>query len=178
MPSLWKKRNQYRPRKHEDSFISSSCSPGKSSLYHSLYFSMFSENTKLFFFLFRFSEFRFFWLNFSMQFLFVLCRVEARQSAGYCAMYDICGARSDGKVLNCPFNIPAVKVTWAESILLLLFSLEKMVMIYCSVCFVAGWFIIFKDTKLVPNHHWQRLLHWDSIRHVTFPSSTGNTQHK
>ncbi|XP_018477401.1 uncharacterized protein LOC108848510 [Raphanus sativus] len=70
---------------------------------------MFSENTKLFFFLFRFSEFRFFWLNFSMQFLFVLCRVEARQSAGYCAMYDICGARSDGKVLNCPFNIPAVK---------------------------------------------------------------------
>ncbi|WZZ54559.1 hypothetical protein YC2023_054666 [Brassica napus] len=44
-----------------------------------------------------------------MQILFVLCRVEARQSAGYCAMYDICGARSDGKVLNCPFNIPAVK---------------------------------------------------------------------
>ncbi|KAL0740960.1 hypothetical protein Bca4012_082473 [Brassica carinata] len=24
-------------------------------------------------------------------------------------MYDICGARSDGKALNCPFNIPAVK---------------------------------------------------------------------
>ncbi|CAN7137118.1 unnamed protein product [Brassica rapa subsp. narinosa] len=44
-----------------------------------------------------------------MQILFVLCRVEGRQSAGYCAMYDICGARSDGKVLNCPFNIPAVK---------------------------------------------------------------------
>ncbi|KAH0929934.1 hypothetical protein HID58_015661 [Brassica napus] len=44
-----------------------------------------------------------------MQILFVLCRVEGRQSAGYCAMYDICGARSDGKLLNCPFNIPAVK---------------------------------------------------------------------
>ncbi|KAF5943191.1 hypothetical protein HYC85_020833 [Camellia sinensis] len=27
----------------------------------------------------------------------------------YCAMYDICGARSDGKVLNCPFGSPAVK---------------------------------------------------------------------
>lgn len=27
----------------------------------------------------------------------------------YCAMYDICGERSDGKVLNCPYNIPSVK---------------------------------------------------------------------
>ncbi|KAM7513994.1 hypothetical protein LguiA_003577 [Lonicera macranthoides] len=27
----------------------------------------------------------------------------------YCAMYDICGARSDGKVLNCPFGSPSVK---------------------------------------------------------------------
>jgi Niemann-Pick C1 protein len=41
--------------------------------------------------------------------LFVGYGVEAKQSAGYCAMYDICGARSDGKVLNCPFNIPSVK---------------------------------------------------------------------
>ncbi|CAH2060365.1 unnamed protein product [Thlaspi arvense] len=41
--------------------------------------------------------------------LFILSGVEAKESAGYCAMYDICGARSDGKVLNCPLNIPAVK---------------------------------------------------------------------
>ncbi|KAJ4891157.1 Patched family protein [Raphanus sativus] len=45
--------------------------------------------------------------------LLILCNilygVEARKSAGYCAMYDICGARTDGKVLNCPFNVPAVK---------------------------------------------------------------------
>lgn len=41
--------------------------------------------------------------------LLILCGVEARKSAGYCAMYDICGARTDGKVLNCPFNIPSVK---------------------------------------------------------------------
>ncbi|XP_057490001.1 uncharacterized protein LOC130776002 [Actinidia eriantha] len=27
----------------------------------------------------------------------------------YCAMYDICGARTDGKVLNCPFPSPSVK---------------------------------------------------------------------
>ncbi|KAK3038828.1 hypothetical protein RJ639_028550 [Escallonia herrerae] len=27
----------------------------------------------------------------------------------YCAMYDICGARSDGKVVNCPFGSPSVK---------------------------------------------------------------------
>jgi len=46
-----------------------------------------------------------------MQILFVGYGVEAKQSAGYCAMYDICGARSDGKVLNCPFNIPSVKVS-------------------------------------------------------------------
>ncbi|KAK3010810.1 hypothetical protein RJ639_011494, partial [Escallonia herrerae] len=30
-------------------------------------------------------------------------------SEGYCAMYDICGERSDGKVLNCPYGSPAVK---------------------------------------------------------------------
>ncbi|KAL3830515.1 hypothetical protein ACJIZ3_019317 [Penstemon smallii] len=32
-----------------------------------------------------------------------------RHSEGYCAMYDICGARSDGKVLNCPFGSPSVE---------------------------------------------------------------------
>lgn len=46
-----------------------------------------------------------------MQILFIGYGVEAKESAGFCAMYDICGARSDGKVLNCPFNIPAVKVS-------------------------------------------------------------------
>ncbi|XP_022850654.1 Niemann-Pick C1 protein-like [Olea europaea var. sylvestris] len=32
-----------------------------------------------------------------------------RHSEEFCAMYDICGARSDGKVLNCPFGSPSVK---------------------------------------------------------------------
>ncbi|XP_075511720.1 uncharacterized protein LOC142547346 [Primulina tabacum] len=32
-----------------------------------------------------------------------------RHSEEYCAMYDICGTRSDGKVLNCPFGSPPVK---------------------------------------------------------------------
>ncbi|KAL2895202.1 NPC intracellular cholesterol transporter 1 [Bienertia sinuspersici] len=32
-----------------------------------------------------------------------------RHAPGLCAMYDICGSRSDGKVLNCPLNAPAVK---------------------------------------------------------------------
>ncbi|RVW48307.1 Niemann-Pick C1-like protein 1 [Vitis vinifera] len=32
-----------------------------------------------------------------------------RHSPEYCAMYDICGERSDGKVLNCPYGTPAVK---------------------------------------------------------------------
>ena len=33
-----------------------------------------------------------------------------RHSSNYCAMYDICGQRSDGKVLNCPYGSEAVKV--------------------------------------------------------------------
>ncbi|KAK7311019.1 hypothetical protein RJT34_08869 [Clitoria ternatea] len=32
-----------------------------------------------------------------------------KHSEEYCAMYDICGKRSDGKVVNCPFGTPAVK---------------------------------------------------------------------
>ncbi|THG03038.1 hypothetical protein TEA_026255 [Camellia sinensis var. sinensis] len=32
-----------------------------------------------------------------------------RHSEEYCAMYDICGARTDGKVLNCPYASPSVK---------------------------------------------------------------------
>ncbi|CAO2815751.1 unnamed protein product [Amaranthus hypochondriacus] len=32
-----------------------------------------------------------------------------RHSAKYCAMYDICGERSDGKVLNCPYGSPSIK---------------------------------------------------------------------
>ncbi|XP_061372781.1 uncharacterized protein LOC133315219 [Gastrolobium bilobum] len=32
-----------------------------------------------------------------------------RHSEDYCAMYDICGKRSDGKVLNCPYGSPALK---------------------------------------------------------------------
>ncbi|KAG5030500.1 hypothetical protein JHK85_014482 [Glycine max] len=33
-----------------------------------------------------------------------------RHSEDYCAMYDICGTRSDGKVVNCPHGSPAVKI--------------------------------------------------------------------
>uniref|UniRef100_A0A7C9FG71 SSD domain-containing protein n=2 Tax=Opuntia streptacantha TaxID=393608 RepID=A0A7C9FG71_OPUST len=32
-----------------------------------------------------------------------------KHSAEYCAMYDICGERVDGKVLNCPYNTPSVE---------------------------------------------------------------------
>ncbi|KAK7258292.1 hypothetical protein RIF29_23865 [Crotalaria pallida] len=32
-----------------------------------------------------------------------------KHSNEYCAMYDICGQRSDGKVLNCPYGSPSVK---------------------------------------------------------------------
>ncbi|KAG6699624.1 hypothetical protein I3842_08G075600 [Carya illinoinensis] len=32
-----------------------------------------------------------------------------RHSEDYCAMYGICGKRTDGKVLNCPFGSPSVK---------------------------------------------------------------------
>ncbi|MED6106320.1 NPC intracellular cholesterol transporter 1 [Stylosanthes scabra] len=33
----------------------------------------------------------------------------AKHSEEYCAMYDICGESSDGKVLNCPYGSPSVK---------------------------------------------------------------------
>ncbi|XP_050376626.1 uncharacterized protein LOC126794026 [Argentina anserina] len=32
-----------------------------------------------------------------------------RHSEGFCAMYDLCGKRTDGKVLNCPYGTPSVK---------------------------------------------------------------------
>ncbi|KAM1909294.1 hypothetical protein ACFX13_038070 [Malus domestica] len=32
-----------------------------------------------------------------------------RHSEGYCTMYGICGQRSDGKYINCPFGTPSVK---------------------------------------------------------------------
>lgn len=67
-----------------------------------------------------------------MQILFVLYGVEAKQSAGYCAMYDICGARSDGKVLNCPFNIPAVKVSVCCVYLLLKKTRAETMLIWCT----------------------------------------------
>ncbi|XP_022769376.1 Niemann-Pick C1 protein-like isoform X3 [Durio zibethinus] len=35
--------------------------------------------------------------------------LRQRHAEGYCSMYDICGNRSDGKVLNCPYGSPAVK---------------------------------------------------------------------
>ncbi|GMJ02776.1 Niemann-Pick disease type C1-1 [Hibiscus trionum] len=35
--------------------------------------------------------------------------LRQRHAEGYCAMYDICGARSDGKVVNCASGSPAVK---------------------------------------------------------------------
>ncbi|XP_019054366.1 PREDICTED: Niemann-Pick C1 protein-like isoform X2 [Nelumbo nucifera] len=35
--------------------------------------------------------------------------LRERHSEEYCAMYDICGERSDGKVLNCPYGSPSVK---------------------------------------------------------------------
>ncbi|XP_004491642.1 uncharacterized protein [Cicer arietinum] len=34
---------------------------------------------------------------------------RAIHSDEYCAMYDICGQRTDGKVLNCPYSSPSVK---------------------------------------------------------------------
>ncbi|XP_076922652.1 uncharacterized protein LOC143584500 isoform X2 [Bidens hawaiensis] len=43
--------------------------------------------------------------------LFISLGNAQREKHGenYCAMYDICGSRSDGKVLNCPFGSPSVK---------------------------------------------------------------------
>ncbi|XP_038715394.1 NPC intracellular cholesterol transporter 1 isoform X3 [Tripterygium wilfordii] len=54
----------------------------------------------------------------TLQLLFSVTSVHAqkttavssvRHNEGYCAMHDICGARSDGKVLNCPYGSPSIK---------------------------------------------------------------------
>lgn len=39
-----------------------------------------------------------------------------------CAMYDICGSRTDGKVLNCPYPTPAVTVMFSLAPLYATFS--------------------------------------------------------
>lgn len=46
---------------------------------------------------------------------------RVKHSEDYCAMYDICGKRKDGKVLNCPFGSPAMKVFVR--------------IVYCCLCF-------------------------------------------
>ncbi|KAI3797062.1 hypothetical protein L1987_39752 [Smallanthus sonchifolius] len=35
--------------------------------------------------------------------------LREKHGENYCAMYDICGTRGDGKVVNCPFGSPSVK---------------------------------------------------------------------
>ncbi|KAL8514331.1 hypothetical protein ACS0TY_013446 [Phlomoides rotata] len=40
---------------------------------------------------------------------FLLDNATEGHSEEYCAMYDICAARSDGKVLNCPLGTPSIK---------------------------------------------------------------------
>uniref|UniRef100_A0A1J3K9G7 Niemann-Pick C1 protein n=1 Tax=Noccaea caerulescens TaxID=107243 RepID=A0A1J3K9G7_NOCCA len=47
-----------------------------------------------------------------LQVINVLCthsKASNTHSNDYCAMYDICGERSDGKVLNCPYGSPSIK---------------------------------------------------------------------
>ncbi|PSS21814.1 Niemann-Pick C1 protein [Actinidia chinensis var. chinensis] len=40
---------------------------------------------------------------------FLPISIGERHAEEYCAMYDICGERTDGKVLNCPYGSPSVK---------------------------------------------------------------------
>jgi hypothetical protein len=49
---------------------------------------------------------------------------RGKHSEDYCAMYDICGKRTDGKVLNCPFGYPAMKVLFALSIAVSVLALD------------------------------------------------------
>ncbi|KAI5667337.1 hypothetical protein M9H77_17190 [Catharanthus roseus] len=35
--------------------------------------------------------------------------IEGKTPKGFCAMYNICGSRTDAKVLNCPYDTPSVK---------------------------------------------------------------------
>lgn len=42
---------------------------------------------------------------------FVQMKLQVVISEEYCAMYDVCGKRSDGVVLNCAYGSPSVEVS-------------------------------------------------------------------
>lgn len=42
--------------------------------------------------------------------ILVQMKLQVVISEEYCAMYDVCGKRSDGVVLNCAYGSPSVEV--------------------------------------------------------------------
>lgn len=112
--------------------------------------------------------------------LFIIIRKG--NSEEYCAMYDICGERSDGKVLNCPYGSPSVTVHyfWLVALmwisLLLSFFLSPTMLHFdgiCNIfCFLAWWAIFCQNSKFVSNNKWECLLHGASVWNITRTSST------
>lgn len=47
-------------------------------------------------------------------------------------MYDICGKRSDGKVINCPFGSPAVKVYLIVTMKFFIFDISFLIFIWTA----------------------------------------------
>lgn len=66
-----------------------------------------------------------------------LILVREKHSEEYCAMYDICGERVDGKVLNCPYGSSSVKVC---SFWLFTMKLKRIVSLF--LCFIFTIFIL------------------------------------
>jgi len=62
-------------------------------------------------------------------------------------MYDICGAREDGKVLNCPYGSPSVKVSGFS----LFFFLIKLVGAFCFFFFfwIYYFFVVSQPDDLL-----------------------------
>ena len=86
-------------------------------------------------------------------------------------MYDICGQRTDGKVLNCPYASPSVKVYLTISFL---FSSSFELIINIVFVVSAAWWSLFRqNTKSLSNHYWECLLYRDSVWHFEVSSSTG-----
>jgi hypothetical protein len=99
-------------------------------------------------------------------------------------MYDICGAREDGKVVNCPFGSPSVKVS--GFFFFLIFNFKNLDAAFCysswicqyvlllllffSIYLSARWLAFTKDSKLMPYNYWQCLLFRSSVWNFTVTS--------
>lgn len=102
--------------------------------------------------------------------------VREKHSKEYCAMYDICGERSDGKALNCPYGSPSVTVDsfW----IVMLTCASKIILRHCFyngfyniICLLVWWAAFCQNSKFVSNTEWKCLLLGGTVWNVAVSGS-------